>query len=125
MSLGKAIEAYLGKKITHAVVTLPAHLSTPNSERPRPLMLSSVRKSSIINEPIATAYEKEARGINHSTPTIVYDTGTAHISLLSVNRWCACLFSHLRSSAYLYLRASRSWRHLEYFDNQIIGWIAK
>ena len=90
MILGKMkeiAEAYLGKKVTHAVVTVPAYFNDAQRQATKDAgVIAGLNVLRIVNEPTAAAL---AYGLNQSgeeRQIIVYDLGggTFDVSLLSI-----------------------------------------
>ncbi|KAG9030916.1 ATPase with role in protein import into the ER [Tulasnella sp. JGI-2019a] len=96
MVLGKmkeTAEAYLGKKVTHAVVTVPAYFNDAQRQATKDAgVIAGLNILRIVNEPTAAAIaygldkKKNSRGADE-THIIVYDLGggTFDVSLLSVD----------------------------------------
>ncbi|KIO15982.1 hypothetical protein M407DRAFT_86562, partial [Tulasnella calospora MUT 4182] len=94
MILGKmkqTAEAYLGEKVTHGVVTVPAYFNDAQRQATKDAgSIAGLTIICIVNEPtaavIACGLDKNSRGADESQ-IIVYDLdgGTFNISLLSVD----------------------------------------
>ncbi|KAG9097862.1 ATPase with role in protein import into the ER [Ceratobasidium sp. UAMH 11750] len=83
----EAAEAYLGKKVTHAVITVPAYFNDAQRqaiiEAGNPAGLSVVRT---LNEPTAAAIAYDLDKKTRKSQVIVYDLGgTFNVTLLSVH----------------------------------------
>ena len=91
MVLGKmkeVAEAYLGKKVTHAVVTVPAYFNDNQRQATRDAgIIAGLNVLRVVNEPTAAAiaYGLDKKGKEESQ-IIVYDLGggTFDVSLLSI-----------------------------------------
>jgi endoplasmic reticulum chaperone BiP len=90
MVLGKmkeTAEAYLGKKVTHAVVTVPAYFNDNQRQATKDAgIIAGLNVLRVVNEPTAAAI---AYGLDKKTESqiIVYDLGggTFDVSLLSID----------------------------------------
>ncbi|KEF54489.1 glucose-regulated protein [Exophiala aquamarina CBS 119918] len=92
MVLGKmkeVAEAYLGKKVTHAVVTVPAYFNDAQRQATKDAgIIAGLNVLRVVNEPTAAAiaYGLDQKGKKESQ-IIVYDLGggTFDVSLLSID----------------------------------------
>ncbi|KAG8982841.1 ATPase with role in protein import into the ER, partial [Tulasnella sp. 427] len=126
MVLGKmkeTAEAYLGKKVTHAVVTVPAYFNDAQRQATKDAgTIAGLNILRIVNEPTAAAIaygldkKKNSRGSDESH-IIVYDLGggTFDVSLLSVDDG---VFEVLATAGDTHLGG-------EDFDNRIIDYMVK
>ncbi|KAL2115885.1 hypothetical protein VTJ04DRAFT_10140 [Mycothermus thermophilus] len=121
MVLGKmkeTAEAYLGKKVTHAVVTVPAYFNDNQRQATKDAgMIAGLNVLRIVNEPTAAAI---AYGLDKSSgerQIIVYDLGggTFDVSLLSIDQG---VFEVLATAGDTHLGG-------EDFDQRIINYFAK
>ncbi|KAI0289651.1 heat shock protein 70 [Russula brevipes] len=122
MILGKmkeTAEAYLGKKVTHAVVTVPAYFNDAQRQATKDAgTIAGLQILRIINEPTAAAI---AYGLDKKSKTesriIVYDLGggTFDVSLLSIDDG---VFEVLATAGDTHLGG-------EDFDNRIIEYFVK
>ncbi|KAK7202639.1 dnaK-type molecular chaperone BiP [Myxozyma melibiosi] len=121
MILGKMkeiAESYLGKKVTHAVVTVPAYFNDAQRQATKDAgTISGLNVLRIVNEPTAAAI---AYGLNKGDgerQIIVYDLGggTFDVSLLSIE------------SGVFEVMATAGDTHLggEDFDNRVIKYFTK
>merc|ERR1711907_203983 len=81
-------EAYLGKKVTHAVVTVPAYFNDGQRQATKDAgTISGLTVLRIINEPTAAAIAYGLDKNNRETNIIVYDLGggTFDVSLLTLD----------------------------------------
>ncbi|KAG8921188.1 ATPase with role in protein import into the ER [Tulasnella sp. 408] len=126
MVLGKmkeTAEAYLGEKVTHAVVTVPAYFNDAQRQATKDAgTIAGLTILRIVNEPTAAAIaygldkKKNSRGADESH-IIVYDLGggTFDVSLLSVDDG---VFEVLATAGDTHLGG-------EDFDNRIIDYMVK
>ncbi|KAG9035259.1 ATPase with role in protein import into the ER [Tulasnella sp. UAMH 9824] len=126
MVLGKmkeTAEAYLGEKVTHAVVTVPAYFNDAQRQATKDAgTIAGLTILRIVNEPTAAAIaygldkKKNNRGADESH-IIVYDLGggTFDVSLLSVDDG---VFEVLATAGDTHLGG-------EDFDNRIIDYMVK
>ncbi|KAI0297012.1 heat shock protein 70 [Multifurca ochricompacta] len=122
MILGKmkeTAEAYLGKKVTHAVVTVPAYFNDAQRQATKDAgTIAGLQILRIINEPTAAAI---AYGLDKKTKSesriIVYDLGggTFDVSLLSIDDG---VFEVLATAGDTHLGG-------EDFDNRVIDYFVK
>ncbi|KAG2006028.1 heat shock protein [Coprinopsis cinerea AmutBmut pab1-1] len=121
MILGKmkeTAEAYLGNKVTHAVVTVPAYFNDAQRQATKDAgTIAGLQVLRIINEPTAAAI---AYGLNKKggeSQIIVYDLGggTFDVSLLSIDDG---VFEVLATAGDTHLGG-------EDFDNRIIEYLTK
>ncbi|RXW18644.1 hypothetical protein EST38_g7207 [Candolleomyces aberdarensis] len=121
MILGKmkeTAEAYLGHKVTHAVVTVPAYFNDAQRQATKDAgTIAGLQVLRIINEPTAAAI---AYGLNKKggeSQIIVYDLGggTFDVSLLSIDDG---VFEVLATAGDTHLGG-------EDFDNRVIDYLVK
>ncbi|KIK50753.1 hypothetical protein GYMLUDRAFT_51014 [Collybiopsis luxurians FD-317 M1] len=121
MVLGKmkeTAEAYLGEKVTHAVVTVPAYFNDAQRQATKDAgTIAGLTVLRIINEPTAAAI---AYGLNKKageSQIIVYDLGggTFDVSLLSIDDG---VFEVLATAGDTHLGG-------EDFDNRVIDYLVK
>jgi heat shock protein 5 len=121
MVLGKmkeTAEAYLGHKVTHAVVTVPAYFNDAQRQATKDAgTIAGLEVLRIINEPTAAAI---AYGLNKGkgeSQIIVYDLGggTFDVSLLSIDDG---VFEVLATAGDTHLGG-------EDFDNRVIDYLVK
>ena len=112
-------EAYLGKKVTHAVVTVPAYFNDAQRQATKDAgTIAGLQVLRIINEPTAAAI---AYGLDKNkgkeSQIIVYDLGggTFDVSLLSIDDG---VFEVLATSGDTHLGG-------EDFDNRVIDYLVK
>ena len=126
MVLGKmkeTAEAYLGKKVTHAVVTVPAYFNDAQRQATKDAgVIAGLNILRIVNEPTAAAIaygldKKKSDRNQDETHIIVYDLGggTFDVSLLSVDDG---VFEVLATAGDTHLGG-------EDFDNRVIEWVTK
>jgi heat shock protein 5 len=132
-------EAYLGQKVTHAVVTVPACMSPPSSLSYRrrltyPLDFNDAQRQAtkdagtiaglnvvrVLNEPTAAAIAyglDEKAPADRETKVLVYDLGggTFDVSILAIEDR---VFEVLSTSGDTHLGG-------EDFDNRVIEWLVK
>jgi len=121
MVLGKmkeTAEAYLGKKVTHAVVTVPAYFNDAQRQATKDAgTIAGLQVLRIINEPTAAAiaYGLDKKG--GESQIIVYDLGggTFDVSLLSIEDG---VFEVLATAGDTHLGG-------EDFDNRVIDYLTK
>merc|ERR1712080_409775 len=87
VKMKETAEAYLGKKVTHAVVTVPAYFNDAQRQATKDAgVISGMTVLRIINEPTAAAI---AYGLDKKTESniLVYDLGggTFDVSLLTID----------------------------------------
>lgn len=91
MILGKmkeVAEAYLGKKVTHAVVTVPAYFNDNQRQATKDAgVIAGLNVLRIVNEPTAAALAYGLDKTGEENQIIVYDLGggTFDVSLLSID----------------------------------------
>jgi heat shock protein 5 len=81
-------EAYLGEKVTHAVVTVPAYFNDAQRQATKDAgTIAGLQVLRIINEPTAAAIAYGLDKKDGESQIIVYDLGggTFNVSLLSIN----------------------------------------
>ncbi|KAL4062616.1 heat shock protein 70 family [Scleroderma yunnanense] len=111
-------EAYLGEKVTHAVVTVPAYFNDAQRQATKDAgTIAGLQVLRIINEPTAAAI---AYGLNKKggeSQIIVYDLGggTFDVSLLSIDDG---VFEVLATAGDTHLGG-------EDFDNRVIDYLVK
>ncbi|KAJ3486400.1 hypothetical protein NLI96_g4262 [Meripilus lineatus] len=112
-------EAYLGKAVTHAVITVPAYFNDAQRQATKDAgTIAGLEVLRIINEPTAAAIayglDKKAKG---ETQVIVYDLGggTFDVSLLSIDDG---VFEVLATAGDTHLGG-------EDFDNRVIDYLVK
>ncbi|CED85068.1 heat shock protein 70 [Phaffia rhodozyma] len=111
-------EAYLGKKVTHAVVTVPAYFNDAQRQATKDAgTIAGLTVLRIVNEPTAAAiaYGLDKKG--GETQIIVYDLGggTFDVSLLSIDDG---VFEVLATAGDTHLGG-------EDFDNRVIDYFTK
>ena len=111
-------EAYLGKKVTHAVVTVPAYFNDAQRQATKDAgTIAGLHVLRIINEPTAAAiaYGLDKKG--KESQIIVYDLGggTFDVSLLSIDDG---VFEVLATAGDTHLGG-------EDFDNRVIDYLVK
>jgi len=111
-------EAYLGKKVTHAVVTVPAYFNDAQRQATKDAgTIAGLQVLRIINEPTAAAiaYGLDKKG--KESQIIVYDLGggTFDVSLLSIDDG---VFEVLATAGDTHLGG-------EDFDNRVIDHLVK
>ena len=111
-------EAYLGKKVTHAVVTVPAYFNDAQRQATKDAgTIAGLQVLRIINEPTAAAiaYGLDKKG--KESQIIVYDLGggTFDVSLLSIDEG---VFEVLATAGDTHLGG-------EDFDNRVIDYLVK
>jgi len=121
MVLGKmkeVAESYLGKKVTHAVVTVPAYFNDNQRQATKDAgVIAGLTVLRIVNEPTAAAIAYGLDKTGDERQIIVYDLGggTFDVSLLSIDQG---VFEVLATAGDTHLGG-------EDFDQRIIGHIAK
>jgi len=121
MVLGKmkeTAEAYLGKKVTHAVVTVPAYFNDNQRQATKDAgIIAGLNVLRVVNEPTAAAiaYGLDKKG--KESQIIVYDLGggTFDVSLLSIDEG---VFEVLATAGDTHLGG-------EDFDQRVISYFAK
>ena len=122
MVLGKmkeTAEAYLGKKVTHAVVTVPAYFNDAQRQATKDAgVIAGLTVLRVVNEPTAAAiaYGLDKKGKDESK-IIVYDLGggTFDVSLLSIEEG---VFEVMATAGDTHLGG-------EDFDQRVITYFAK
>ncbi|KAI3532879.1 glucose-regulated protein [Colletotrichum abscissum] len=121
MILGKmkeVAEAYLGKKVTHAVVTVPAYFNDNQRQATKDAgVIAGLNVLRIVNEPTAAAIAYGLDKTDGERQIIVYDLGggTFDVSLLSIDQG---VFEVLATAGDTHLGG-------EDFDQRIINFFAK
>ncbi|KAK0707502.1 heat shock protein 70 family [Lasiosphaeris hirsuta] len=121
MVLGKmkeTAESYLGKKVTHAVVTVPAYFNDNQRQATKDAgMIAGLNVLRIVNEPTAAAIAYGLDKTDGERQIIVYDLGggTFDVSLLSIDNG---VFEVLATAGDTHLGG-------EDFDQRIINYFAK
>ena len=121
MILGKmkeVAESYLGKKITHAVVTVPAYFNDNQRQATKDAgSIAGLNVLRIVNEPTAAAIAYGLDKTDEERQIIVYDLGggTFDVSLLSIDRG---VFEVLATAGDTHLGG-------EDFDQRVINYFAK
>ena len=121
MILGKmkeVAESYLGKKVTHAVVTVPAYFNDNQRQATKDAgIIAGLNVLRIVNEPTAAAIAYGLDKTEGERQIIVYDLGggTFDVSLLSIDRG---VFEVLSTAGDTHLGG-------EDFDQRIINYFAK
>jgi len=121
MVLGKmkeTAESYLGKKVTHAVVTVPAYFNDNQRQATKDAgMIAGLNVLRIVNEPTAAAIAYGLDKTNGERQIIVYDLGggTFDVSLLSIDQG---VFEVLATAGDTHLGG-------EDFDQRVINHFAK
>ncbi|KAK3303543.1 glucose-regulated protein [Chaetomium strumarium] len=111
-------EAYLGKKVTHAVVTVPAYFNDNQRQATKDAgMIAGLNVLRIVNEPTAAAIAYGLDKTSGERQIIVYDLGggTFDVSLLSIDQG---VFEVLATAGDTHLGG-------EDFDQRIINHFAK
>ncbi|KAJ3478417.1 hypothetical protein NLG97_g8584 [Lecanicillium saksenae] len=121
MILGKmkeVAESYLGKKVTHAVVTVPAYFNDNQRQATKDAgIISGLNVLRIVNEPTAAAIAYGLDKHDGERQIIVYDLGggTFDVSLLSIDNG---VFEVLATAGDTHLGG-------EDFDQRVINFFAK
>jgi heat shock protein 5 len=121
MVLGKMkeiAESYLGKKVTHAVVTVPAYFNDNQRQATKDAgIISGLNVLRIVNEPTAAAIAYGLDKTEDERQIIVYDLGggTFDVSLLSIDKG---VFEVLATAGDTHLGG-------EDFDQRVINHFAK
>ncbi|UKZ80946.1 78 kDa glucose-regulated protein [Trichoderma virens FT-333] len=121
MILGKmkeVAESYLGKKVTHAVVTVPAYFNDNQRQATKDAgIIAGLNVLRIVNEPTAAAIAYGLDKTDGERQIIVYDLGggTFDVSLLSIDNG---VFEVLATAGDTHLGG-------EDFDQRIINYLAK
>ncbi|KZZ96674.1 Heat shock protein Hsp70 [Moelleriella libera RCEF 2490] len=121
MVLGKmkeVAESYLGKKVTHAVVTVPAYFNDNQRQATKDAgVIAGLNVLRIVNEPTAAAIAYGLDKTGGERQIIVYDLGggTFDVSLLSIDNG---VFEVLATAGDTHLGG-------EDFDQRIINYFAK
>ncbi|THH11508.1 hypothetical protein EW146_g8019 [Bondarzewia mesenterica] len=118
IKMKETAEAYLGKKVTHAVVTVPAYFNDAQRQATKDAgTIAGLQVLRIINEPTAAAiaYGLDKKG--GESQIIVYDLGggTFDVSLLSIDEG---VFEVLATAGDTHLGG-------EDFDNRVIDHLVK
>ena len=118
VKMKETAEAYLGEKVTHAVVTVPAYFNDAQRQATKDAgTIAGLQVLRIINEPTAAAiaYGLDKKG--GEAQIIVYDLGggTFDVSLLSIEDG---VFEVLATAGDTHLGG-------EDFDNRVIDYFAK
>ncbi|KAK9773147.1 putative Endoplasmic reticulum chaperone BiP [Seiridium cardinale] len=111
-------EAYLGKKVTHAVVTVPAYFNDNQRQATKDAgIIAGLNVLRIVNEPTAAAIAYGLDKTDQERHIIVYDLGggTFDVSLLSIDQG---VFEVLATAGDTHLGG-------EDFDQRIINHFAK
>src|SRR5687767_647924 len=114
--LKEAAEAYLGEKVTRAVITVPAYFNDSQRQATKDAgRIAGLQVERIINEPTAAALAY-GLGKSESERIVVYDLGggTFDVSILEMNDG---LFEVLSTSGNTFLGG-------EDFDDRIMNWMA-
>ncbi|POS85452.1 dnaK-type molecular chaperone BiP [Erysiphe pulchra] len=121
MILGKmkeVAESYLGNKVTHAVVTVPAYFNDNQRQATKDAgTIAGLNVLRIVNEPTAAAIAYGLDKTDGERQIIVYDLGggTFDVSLLSIDRG---VFEVLSTAGDTHLGG-------EDFDQRVINYLAK
>ncbi|KAK5987907.1 Endoplasmic reticulum chaperone BiP [Cladobotryum mycophilum] len=121
MVLGKmkeVAESYLGKKVTHAVVTVPAYFNDNQRQATKDAgVIAGLNVLRIVNEPTAAAIAYGLDKTDGERQIIVYDLGggTFDVSLLSIDNG---VFEVLATAGDTHLGG-------EDFDQRVINYFAK
>ncbi|KAH7239149.1 heat shock protein 70 family [Fusarium tricinctum] len=121
MILGKmkeVAESYLGKKVTHAVVTVPAYFNDNQRQATKDAgIIAGLNVLRIVNEPTAAAIAYGLDKTDGERQIIVYDLGggTFDVSLLSIDDG---IFEVLATAGDTHLGG-------EDFDQRVINYFAK
>jgi len=121
MILGKmkeVAESYLGNKVTHAVVTVPAYFNDNQRQATKDAgIIAGLNVLRIVNEPTAAAIAYGLDKTEGERQIIVYDLGggTFDVSLLSIDRG---VFEVLSTAGDTHLGG-------EDFDQRVINYFAK
>ncbi|CAJ0548748.1 Ff.00g023610.m01.CDS01 [Fusarium sp. VM40] len=121
MILGKmkeVAESYLGKKVTHAVVTVPAYFNDNQRQATKDAgVIAGLNVLRIVNEPTAAAIAYGLDKTDGERQIIVYDLGggTFDVSLLSIDDG---IFEVLATAGDTHLGG-------EDFDQRVINYFAK
>ncbi|CCC13014.1 unnamed protein product [Sordaria macrospora k-hell] len=89
VEMKETAEAYLGKKVTHAVVTVPAYFNDNQRQATKDAgMIAGLNVLRIVNEPTAAAIAYGLDKTGEERQIIVYDLGggTFDVSLLSIEQ---------------------------------------
>ncbi|KAF6760079.1 heat shock protein [Ephemerocybe angulata] len=111
-------ESYLGEKVTHAVITVPAYFNDAQRQATKDAgTIAGLNVVRVINEPTAAAI---AYGLNKDGPetkVLVYDLGggTFDVSILGIEDR---VFEVLSTSGDTHLGG-------EDFDNRVMDWVVK
>ncbi|KAI1504678.1 heat shock protein 70 family [Biscogniauxia marginata] len=111
-------ESYLGKKVTHAVVTVPAYFNDNQRQATKDAgVIAGLNVLRIVNEPTAAAIAYGLDKTDGERHIIVYDLGggTFDVSLLSIDQG---VFEVLATAGDTHLGG-------EDFDQRIINYLAK
>src|SRR5689334_12324857 len=92
-------KAYLGKKVTHAIVTVPAYFNDAQRQATKEAStIAGLTVPRIVNEPTATAITYSLHKKGSETQIIIYDLGggTFDVSLLSIDDGVFEVFGYCR-----------------------------
>jgi len=118
IKMKETAEAYLGKKVTHAVVTVPAYFNDNQRQATKDAgAIAGLTILRIVNEPTAAAIAFGLDKLEGERQIIVYDLGggTFDVSLLSIDQG---VFEVLATAGDTHLGG-------EDFDQRIINYFAK
>ncbi|KAH8601109.1 putative 78 kDa glucose-regulated protein like protein [Bisporella sp. PMI_857] len=118
IKMKEVAESYLGKKVTHAVVTVPAYFNDNQRQATKDAgAIAGLNVLRIVNEPTAAAIAYGLDKTGGERQIIVYDLGggTFDVSLLSIDRG---VFEVLSTAGDTHLGG-------EDFDQRIINYFAK
>jgi len=111
-------EAYLGQKVTHAVVTVPAYFNDAERQATKDAgTIAGITVARIINEPTAAAIAYGLDKQNRETNILVYDLGggTFDVSMLTLDEG---VFEVLATNGDTHLGGQD-------FDNRVINYFMK
>merc|ERR1719288_174726 len=111
-------EAYLGKPVTHAVITVPAYFDDSQRQSTKDAgTIAGLTVMRIINEPTAAAIAYGLDKQNRETNILVYDLGggTFDVSLLTLDEG---VFEVLATNGDTHLGGQD-------FDNRVIAYFTK
>jgi len=118
IKMKETAEAYLGKKVTHAVVTVPAYFNDNQRQATKDAgAIAGLTILRIVNEPTAAAIAFGLDKLEGERQIIVYDLGggTFDVSLLSIDQG---VFEVLATAGDTHLGG-------EDFDQRVINYFAK
>ncbi|KAG9247123.1 heat shock protein 70 family [Calycina marina] len=118
IKMKETAESYLGKKVTHAVVTVPAYFNDNQRQATKDAgAIAGLTVLRIVNEPTAAAIAYGLDKTDGERQIIVYDLGggTFDVSLLSIDRG---VFEVLSTAGDTHLGG-------EDFDQRVINYFAK